>query len=175
VTSKGISANLITAGMINAGEISIMSSEGPTFRWDAYGISAYDFVADEDNNITDINTDKFVRFDKFGLYGIDGKEGNSWRASKMEDIEDNANFYLTWKGLKVGGFNIGKIFPANLEEPESVMAFYYNLGSKEITLDNGDTGEEYYPRELLEDEVEGDKVIAEKGSSFVICPKGFEV
>jgi hypothetical protein len=37
-----VSASLITAGVINAGEIAIMNYDEPVFRWDSFGISAYD-------------------------------------------------------------------------------------------------------------------------------------
>jgi hypothetical protein len=73
VTSDGISASLITAGMINAGEISIMNADEPVFRWDAYGISAYDanwYDSDIGTVVSGIDTTKFVRFDKLGIYGI---------------------------------------------------------------------------------------------------------
>jgi hypothetical protein len=73
VTSDGITASLITAGVLNAGEISIMNYDEPAFRWDAFGLTAFD--AKWTNNefgtsIEDINSRKFIRFDKFGLYGI---------------------------------------------------------------------------------------------------------
>jgi hypothetical protein len=50
-----------------------MSGDDPVFRWDAYGISAYDARWDDSNGtsiIDSINTSKFVRFDKHGIYGI---------------------------------------------------------------------------------------------------------
>jgi hypothetical protein len=46
-----------------------MSGSDPTFRWDDKGISAYDYIS-ENNVISAVNTNKFVRFDKYGLYGI---------------------------------------------------------------------------------------------------------
>jgi hypothetical protein len=59
------------------------------FKWDAYGISAYDaeWEGTEDKKVVgNIDTTKFVRFDKFGIYGIDQFEeskdkiidGRSW-------------------------------------------------------------------------------------------------
>jgi hypothetical protein len=42
VTKDGISASLVTAGRIDTGSINIMAGDEPAFRWDAYGISAYD-------------------------------------------------------------------------------------------------------------------------------------
>jgi hypothetical protein len=51
-----------------------MSGDDPVFRWDAYGISAYDARWDDSNGtsiIDSINTNKFVRFDKYGIYGVE--------------------------------------------------------------------------------------------------------
>jgi hypothetical protein len=69
--------------------------DGPAFRWDAYGISAYDF--NDENNI--INTKKFVRFDKNGIYGMDKKDGTGWHPKDLKEIQDNGIFALTWDGL----------------------------------------------------------------------------
>jgi hypothetical protein len=98
VTSDGISANLITAGTLNAGEIKIMSGRDPVFRWDEFGITAFDRQDQK------LNTKKFVRFDKNGLYGIDAnQEGETYSPSGLDEIEQDATFSLTWNGLKVTG------------------------------------------------------------------------
>ena len=88
-----------------------MSGKEPVFRWDAYGISAYDArwsnVGDT-QVINGINSKKFVRFDKNGIYGINdvpGIDGAAWHPSKIEDIDPNATFALTWEGLKVTNSN----------------------------------------------------------------------
>jgi hypothetical protein len=104
VTSDGISANLITAGTINAGEIAIMNYDEPVFRWDAYGLTAFDAKWKEVEGSTlvdEVNPNKFVRFDKFGLYGIDKSsvDGNIWRPRNTLEINDKAIFYLNWDGL----------------------------------------------------------------------------
>ena len=105
LTADGISANLITTGILNAGEIMIMDYDTPVFRWDSYGISAYDATW-YDNTISGVNTHKFVRFDKYGIYGIDGGvDGSIWRPGDQEEIDQNATFALTWDGLKVTGEN----------------------------------------------------------------------
>ena len=116
ITNQGISANLITAGRLDTGAIQIMSGEQPVFRWDAYGISAYDAYWSSANgirSISGINTKKFVRFDKNGLYGINDSsiDGISWAPSDdytnglkvgaSVEIDDKAVFSLTWEGLKV--------------------------------------------------------------------------
>ena len=107
LTPDGISASLITAGNINAGEISIMNANEPTFKWNAFGISAFD--TDWTNNLPNGKVDPytFVRFDKNGLYGINSKyttgnvsiNGENWAPSSLDEIRENAIFSLTWDGL----------------------------------------------------------------------------
>ena len=111
LTSDGIAADLITAGILNVGEISIMNHNDPVFRWDSFGISAFDAEwADVQSTpvISSINPDRFVRFDKFGIYGIDGgRNGINWYPGKdydgnpMDEINKVATFSLTWDGLHV--------------------------------------------------------------------------
>ena len=114
VTSDGISASLITAGVLNAGEIAIMNYDEPVFRWDSFGISAYYANWYDDNFgtvVSGVNTSKFVRFDKHGLYGINGgADGANWHPTgayydgdPFKEIDDLSTFSLTWEGLKVTG------------------------------------------------------------------------
>lgn len=100
LTSDGISASLITAGVLNAGEIKIMSGRDPAFRWDDLGITAFD------RRDGLMNTKKFVRFDKNGVYGIDAnQEGESYSPENLKQIDTDATFALTWDGLKVTGLD----------------------------------------------------------------------
>lgn len=115
LTTQGFSANLITAGSLNTGSISIMNGSEPTFRWDSFGISAFYFV--ESEGIISIDSHKFVRMDKYGIYGINTSDastensgttsvaidGTSWHATSQDDITNYASFALTWEGLKVSG------------------------------------------------------------------------
>jgi hypothetical protein len=91
-----------------------MSGDEPVFRWDAYGISAYDATwttANEISTISGVNSKKFVRFDKNGIYGINNApsiDGQSWHPTGVgydndpnKEIDANATFALTWEGLKV--------------------------------------------------------------------------
>ena len=115
LTNEGISADLITAGRLDAGAVQIMNGEDPVFRWDAYGISAYDARWQNTGGIStidNINKNKFVRFDKHGIYGInnttiDGSvwhpTGNGYEGDANKEIDDKATFALTWEGLKVTG------------------------------------------------------------------------
>lgn len=105
VTSKGISAKLLTAGQINTQVVSIMNNEEPYFRWDTYGISAYYFNTTADNKyLYGLDTKKGVRFDRFGIYGYNGIDGSTWHPDSIANIEQNSLFALTWDGLflKIG-------------------------------------------------------------------------
>lgn len=116
VTSDGVSASLITAGVINAGEISIMNFDEPVFRWDAFGITAFDaewYDSEIGTTISGVDSKQFVRFDKFGIYGINGakdtkdvKDGLAWHPKNIDEIHSAATFALTWDGLKVTGTEV---------------------------------------------------------------------
>lgn len=105
ITSKGISAKLLTAGQINTGVISIMNGDEPYFRWDAFGISAYWFNEEEESNASStlhgLDTTKGVRFDRFGIYGYSGQDGLVWHPESIEEVWENSLFALTWKGLRL--------------------------------------------------------------------------
>ena len=109
LTPDGISASLITAGTINAGEIMIMNADEPVFRWDAFGLSAFDVDWSAQDVRGATNPYKFVRFDKHGIYGInteaddDGIDGRTWKPTSNDEINQLATFALTWEGLKVTG------------------------------------------------------------------------
>ena len=121
LTNEGISADLIRAGKIDTGEIQIMAGDQAAFRWDVYGISAYDAPWVDGGGVStvgNVNTNKFVRFDKHGIYGIDGTaNGATWHPTGLDakykykenpalaEIDDKATFALTWQGLKVTGDN----------------------------------------------------------------------
>ena len=110
LTPEGISASLITAGTINAGEIMIMNANDPVFRWDAFGISAFDTEWYDGGIVSKANPYKFVRFDKNGIYGINSTaedntsvNGLTWKPGSLQEIDEKATFALTWEGLKVTG------------------------------------------------------------------------
>ena len=101
LSSQGLSADLVTAGILNAGKIMIMDNNEPAFRWDQHGISAFK------PNGGGYNTHTFVRFDKHGLYGISNEEidGTVWYPKNEQKIKEKSIFQLTWEGLKVTGNN----------------------------------------------------------------------
>ena len=111
ITSKGINAKLITAGQVNTGLIQIMNGEEPYFRWDAYGITAYYFDTANSGKGSynyGLNTRRGVRFDRLGIYGYrnpadkeTGKllDGATWHPKSPEEVQQYAQFALTWDGL----------------------------------------------------------------------------
>ena len=109
ITCDGITADLITSGRVDTGIIQIMNGTQPTFRWDTYGISAYDPILDNTLGlVTGVDGERFVRFDKNGIYGIDhypGVNGQSWSPENLQEVINKATFALTWEGLKVTGEN----------------------------------------------------------------------
>ena len=115
ITSEGVSANLITTGQLNTGLIQIMNGNQPTFRWDSHGITAYGFDNSSDDVIlSGLDTQKGVRFDRFGIYGYTGIDGEKWHpttisgASPVPTIDEKSTFSLTWEGLKVVSQKEGK-------------------------------------------------------------------
>lgn len=161
LTPEGISASLITAGTLNAGEIMIMNAEEPVFRWDAFGLTAFDIDWGKSNISGMTNPYKFVRFDKYGIYGInqnsptaeDGSDkpdidGRSWKPTSIDEIDDYATFALTWEGLKVCGHGstvarIGRQNYQVMENNELVdknAIIRINNGSEDtfVVFDDGD-------------------------------------
>ena len=141
LTSDGITADLITAGILNVGEISIMNHDEPVFRWDSFGISAFDAVwADAQGTpvISSINTDKFVRFDKHGIYGINGDvNGMNWHPTGMDEINDLATFSLTWDGLHVthGDASVHIGLQKKGKDVESLISIYNKDKKNTLSID----------------------------------------
>lgn len=129
ISGNGINTKYLIAGQIDASKINLVNGNIPYFRWDTKGISAFRV---DDNNSSAITYDmnRFVRFNQYGLYavgpggikgedsipGLDfdkalegtfkddsGKERTRTFNEKLEFIENNASFSLTWKGLSITG------------------------------------------------------------------------
>jgi hypothetical protein len=100
ITANGISANVLTTGQVNTGLIQIMNGDEPTFRWDSHGITAYDF-SNEYNDVwlSNLDTSKGVRFDRFGIYGYRGIDGEEWHPVNTQEVVENSTFALTREGL----------------------------------------------------------------------------
>ena len=97
ITPEGISADLITAGRLDAGLIQIMDKNHPSFRWDARGLTAYLETTDG------YDTTSGVRFNSRGLFGF----SNIDNAHLKEINEENATFYLSEDGMRVQPANFG--------------------------------------------------------------------
>lgn len=94
ISADGINASVITTGRLNTGEVVIYGDNQETFRWDAYGLSAYAF-----DSTGAVSLNKFTRMDKFGFYGI--VDSANFRPSSVQDVINAANFSLTWQGLRI--------------------------------------------------------------------------
>ena len=110
INGTGINPQSLTTGTMATDKISISDGEFPTFKWDKFGISAYEFSQDDSREgaITDIKDGHFVRFDRYGLYGIrKGESGEEpidpdWHAQgedALDDIRSKANFGIVWDGF----------------------------------------------------------------------------
>lgn len=113
ISGTGIEPQSLLTGSLATDKVNISDGEFPTFKWDKYGISAYEFEQDSNRNgaITDIKDGHFVRFDRYGLYGIKkGEAGEDpidpdWHAEGLQDIKDNANFGVIWSGFFIKSDN----------------------------------------------------------------------
>lgn len=143
LSSKGISASLLTTGQVDTQAIQIMSGKDPLFRWDSKGISAYDHI--NTNKITTgINKSKFVRFDKNGLYGINGlADPDSWAPESPAEALEKATFGLTWEGLKVKSNDNSTLFIGNAAKSSAtdttIMKVCDSAGSETFSVGSDGT------------------------------------
>lgn len=115
VRGEGVATQYLTSGSINTNNIAIYDGAHASFRWDKYGINAYDATRETDPNtnqevLKGIITNNFVRFDQYGMYGIKGIADDPYNPQKEvvvdgktivgEDrIWHDALFGMTWKGF----------------------------------------------------------------------------
>lgn len=115
VRGEGVATQYLTSGSINTNNIAIYDGAHASFRWDKYGINAYDATRETDPNtnqevLKGIITNNFVRFDQYGVYGIKGIADDPYDPQKEvivdgktivgEDrIWHDALFGMTWKGF----------------------------------------------------------------------------
>lgn len=115
VRGEGVATQYLTSGSINTNNIAIYDGAHASFRWDKYGINAYDATRETDPNtnqevLKGIITNNFVRFDQYGVYGIKGIVDDPYNPQKEvvvdgktivgEDrIWHDALFGMTWKGF----------------------------------------------------------------------------
>lgn len=115
VRGEGVATQYLTSGSINTNNIAIYDGAHASFRWDKYGINAYDATReiDEATNqevLKGIITNNFVRFDQYGIYGIKGTTEDPYNPQKEtttdgitaigeDKIWRDALFGMTWKGF----------------------------------------------------------------------------
>lgn len=118
ISGNGINTKYLIAGQIDASKVNIVNGSIPYFRWDTNGITAFKVDGTIGNETYDTN--KYVRFNQYGIYavgagGIGSSNGESIEGSdldakiaekttladKLKVIEENASFALTWKGLSL--------------------------------------------------------------------------
>ena len=115
VRGEGVATQYLTSGSINTNNIAIYDGAHASFRWDKYGINAYDATReiDEATNqevLKGIITNNFVRFDQYGVYGIKGITDDPYDPQKEvivdgktivgeDKIWRDAFFGMTWKGF----------------------------------------------------------------------------
>lgn len=118
ISGNGINTKYLIAGQIDASKINIVNGSVPYFRWDTNGITAFKVDGTIGNETYDTN--KYVRFNQYGIYavgagGTGSSNGESIEGSKLDEliaekttladklkvIEENASFALTWKGLSL--------------------------------------------------------------------------
>ena len=100
VSGAGISTQNLTAGSINTDNVQILSGSYPTFTWNKYGLNAYYYTTDQ-GTINNVYSNRFVRFDRYGLYGIEnaGENGTEYVPASEDAIWAAAQYALTWKGF----------------------------------------------------------------------------
>ena len=97
ISGYGINANYLNVGTIDADVVNIMSGAYPTFKWDALGLRAYAFETDN-GVIRSYDPTRYVAHDRFGIYGLNGYLTPP-ELNTVSQVEENANFALTWNGL----------------------------------------------------------------------------
>lgn len=115
VRGEGVATQYLTSGSINTNNIAIYDGAHASFRWDKYGINAYDATRETDAStnqevLKGIVTNNFVRFDQYGVYGIKGATEDPYNPQKEttadgitaigeDKIWRDALFGMTWKGF----------------------------------------------------------------------------
>ena len=145
LTNKGLSASHIRSGQLDTGALQIMSGDSPTFRWDSFGLTAYDFISKDGIYTTNINSDMGVRFDRFGLYGFEKSNGAAWHPENISEIRENSTFMATWDGFEFnkGGYahlgNAGDGILLAVGKIKGETTFSVTAEGK-ITANDGDIG-----------------------------------
>lgn len=124
VRGEGVATQYLTSGSINTNNIAIYDGAHASFRWDKYGINAYDATRETDAStnqevLKGIITNNFVRFDQYGIYGIKGTTEDPYNPQKEttadgitaigeDKIWRDALFGMTWKGFFLKNKSVDK-------------------------------------------------------------------
>lgn len=167
VRGEGVATQYLTSGSINTNNIAIYDGAHASFRWDKYGINAYDVTReiDEATNqevLKGIITNNFVRFDQYGIYGIKGTTEDPYNPQKEVIIDDktivgedkiwrDALFGMTWKGffLKSKGTDNQQIEISTTKDicitkDEIERIKIGRIGSKKETTESGEVSHDIY-------------------------------
>lgn len=99
VRGEGVSTQYLTSGSINTENISILDGQFPTFRWDKYGLNAFEAVYENDT-LVGIVDNNYIRFDQFGIYGVNQSGSNTpLNPKSLDEVKENAFFGLIRNGF----------------------------------------------------------------------------
>lgn len=102
LAGRGITANSIVTGTLDANKISIKSGDAATFIWDAKGLRAYETIWGENGEVSNVNFNNYIEFNDRGLV--------SYRNNGTKTFELTAEGNLTLSGsLKVAVLEYGKV------------------------------------------------------------------
>lgn len=99
IRGEGVSTQYLTSGSINTEDISILDGQFPTFRWDKYGLNAFEAVYENDT-LVGIVDNNYIRFDQFGIYGVNQSGNNTpLNPKSLDEVKENAFFGLIRNGF----------------------------------------------------------------------------
>lgn len=100
IDGYGINIGEVYTGVLSTKRVLIQDGNAPSFRWDSNGLSAYKKKEETDpEDAPDYDLKTYVRFDQYGLYGVKGVSHEDYVMTGIDDIEDKANFGITWHGF----------------------------------------------------------------------------
>lgn len=100
IDGYGINIGEVYTGVLSTKRVLIQDGNAPSFRWDSNGLSAYKKKEETDpEDAPDYDLKTYVRFDQYGLYGVKGISHEDYVMTGIDDIEDKANFGITWHGF----------------------------------------------------------------------------
>ena len=138
INGRGITANSIVTGTLDANKISIKSGDAATFIWDAKGLRAYETKWNQETNqLISVNLNNYIEFNDKGLiaYKTSGdKVENPFKLTPDGQLELTGKVIAT-EG-RVGGWYIKDSYLANKEDYNDADFWIAPLGiEQEINED----------------------------------------